>query len=220
MSIIEKIRGFGYSTEKTKQDTLDITRIIFRDNIKGDFVECGVAQGVQVAIMESVNNQQKEPRKVWCFDSFEGIPMATNKDDQQCGIGYFSDGVVKPVKKGDHLISSGITVHTLTQVQFMLSNWIGKLDNFIFVKGWFENTVPECEVKDIALLRLNGDLYESTIVCLEHLFPKVVEGGYVIIDDWGLAGCRLACDEYFKDYKNVLIFGDVDSNEPILFQKK
>jgi len=202
MSIIDKVRGFGYANEKTKEETLNLTRLIFTNDIKGDFVECGVAQGVQIAIMESVNNQQKKPRTVWAFDSFEGIPLATDKDDQQPGVGHFSGGL-KPVKKGEHLVSSGITVHSLDNVKMMLSSWVGVIDNFKFVKGWFEETVKDSEVKKIALLRLDGDLYESTIVCLKHLYPKLQKGGYLIIDDWGLKGCRVACDEYFKEYKGL-----------------
>ena len=219
MGIIQRVVGSGYATDNTKLETLDYTRKVFKENIKGDFVECGVAQGVQIAIMESVNGQQKKPRKVWAFDSFEGIPLATAKDDLQPGIGYFKDNTAKPVKKGKHLVSSGITVHSLISVKDGLQRWVGGLGNFIFVKGWFENTVPNCDVEEIALLRLDGDLYESTIVCLKHLFPKVSKGGYLIIDDWGLPGCRKACDEYFKDYKSVKAIGRLDYSEPMTFKK-
>lgn len=219
MGIINKTNGFGYSTIKTKNETLDLSRKVFDLKIKGDFVECGVASGVQIAIMEDVNSRQKIPRKVWAFDSYEGIPLATSKDDQQPGVGYFNNGTASPTKKGNHLKSSGITVHKLDDVKKMLKGWVGGLDNIVFVKGWFEKTVPDSNIKDICLLRLDGDLYESTYVCLENLFPKITKNGYLIIDDWGLPGCRKACDDYFNDYKSIVPLGDMDSKLPMNFVK-
>ena len=73
------------------------------------------------------------------------------------------------------------------------------MENIYSYKGWFEDTVPAfadyCE--DISILRLDGDLYNSTYVCLKYLYPKVIKGGLVIIDDWALPGCRSAVDDYF-----------------------
>lgn len=64
-------------------------------------------------------------------------------------------------------------------------------------KGWFQDTVPKAEVEQIAILRLDGDWYESTKVCLDNLYHRVVSGGFVIIDDYGTyEGCKLAVDEF------------------------
>jgi O-methyltransferase len=67
--------------------------------------------------------------------------------------------------------------------------------------GWFQETLPKARnlIGEISLLRLDGDLYESTLVCLRNLYPSVVRGGFVIIDDYGLKGCRMACEFYFEE---------------------
>jgi O-methyltransferase len=68
-----------------------------------------------------------------------------------------------------------------------------------FVKGWFHETLPSCAVGQIALLRLDGDMYESTIVSLEALYDRVAPGGFVIVDDYGyLESCRSAVHDFFQ----------------------
>jgi O-methyltransferase len=67
----------------------------------------------------------------------------------------------------------------------------GLLDDQVrFLPGWFRDTLPAAPIRELAILRLDGDLYESTAIALEHLYPKVVCGGYVIVDDYGAkSGC-------------------------------
>jgi hypothetical protein len=89
----------------------------------------------------------------------------------------------------------------MENVQETFNKYNLPLDNVNFVKGWFQHTVPVNEVEEISILRLDGDLYESTLVCLQHLYPKVVTGGAVIIDDYALTGCRLAVEHYFESIK-------------------
>ena len=75
-------------------------------------------------------------------------------------------------------------------------------DSVHIVKGWFQDTLPafKDEIGPIAILRLDGDWYESTKCCLEHLYEQVVPGGYVIIDDYGCwGGCRIATDEFLEN---------------------
>lgn len=76
-----------------------------------------------------------------------------------------------------------------------------KKENIHIVKGWFQDSLPRTskEIKEIALLRLDGDWYESTKICLENLYPKVVRGGYIIFDDYGCwEGCKIATDEFME----------------------
>ena len=75
------------------------------------------------------------------------------------------------------------------------------LKNFSLIKGWFQDTVPTWEERPIAVLRLDGDLYESTKICLEYLYPMLSKGGILIIDDWDLSGCVQAFDEYFEKHE-------------------
>jgi hypothetical protein len=167
--------------------------------IAGDFVECGVAAGAQIMAMSLANIHKSGNRTIWAFDSFEGIPMAGEFDDVQVGIGEIKHDKFAPLE--ERLVSSGITVHSMENVQETFKRYNLPLDNVNFVKGWFQHTVPVNEVEEISILRLDGDLYESTLVCLQHLYPKVVTGGAVIIDDYALTGCRLAVEHYFESIK-------------------
>jgi hypothetical protein len=142
-------------------------------DIGGDFVECGVFAGSQLAAMRLA-----DPRAIHAFDSFEGIPAA--------GIEDGNDGKLIEFK----------SVCSLEQVKEYMDMW--GIEGIVYHKGWFKDTVPQYEGK-IALLRLDGDLYSSTKMCLEHLYPKLVKGGYLIIDDYALNGCRQAVDEYLPD---------------------
>jgi hypothetical protein len=84
--------------------------------------------------------------------------------------------------------------------------------DLVFHTGWFQDTIPKADINDIALLRLDGDWYESTKICLENLYQKVVEGGYIIIDDYGtFSGCAQAVDEFFgAAYRSRLQYSDQD----------
>lgn len=182
----------NYSTWQTIEYTNQCARWVMGKRIEGDFVECGVASGNNLASLAAAG------RHAWGFDSFEGIPWAGPNDDQQPGMKR------KNKKKEGVLESSGITVHSLEDVTSNFQRW--GLNNYTLIKGWFQDTVPLWDGK-ISVLRLDGDLYDSTMVCLKHLYPKLSEGGILIMDDWNLAGCRKAFDDYFTE-RPELIFED------------
>jgi hypothetical protein len=159
-------------------------------DIEGDFVECGVFAGAQLAAMRLA-----DPRTIHAFDSFEGIPAAGVEDGEAGKLIEFK------------------SVCPLEQVKEYMEMW--GIEGIVYHKGWFEDTVPKYEGK-IALLRLDGDLYSSTKVCLEHLYPKLVKGGYLIIDDYALKGCRQAVDECLPD----AVFTEVkDGGGPVWLKK-
>lgn len=168
-------------------------------NFEGDFVECGVAMGSQIAaFQQALVDTNSTHRKIWAFDSFEGIPLAGEFDTEQAGIGEITHDKFAPIE--ERLVSSGITSHGVDVVINNFNRWGLPLHNVEFVKGWFQHTIePNAHrVGNIAILRLDGDLHESTLVCLQHLYPKVISGGIVIIDDYALTGCRVAVEQYFK----------------------
>ena len=112
-------------------------------------------------------------------------------------------GVRKEDANGKLLPSGALATeqHHAEKVLFDIAGY--PRDMATFHVGWFQDTVPHVQtsVNRIALLRLDGDLYESTLVCLKYLYPLVVEGGIIIVDDYGLKGCRMACDKYFDELK-------------------
>jgi hypothetical protein len=105
------------------------------------------------------------------------------------------------------LVSSKITVHDLGSVKRNIQQAGLSLRSFVFIKGWFEHTLPVEEnlPQKIAVLRLDGDLYSSTEVTLRYLAPRLSPGAYVIVDDYALAGAKRAVDEYFgpKDWVSI-----------------
>ena len=165
------------------------------DGVQGDFVECGVFAGVQSAAMASASKRWSSNRVIRMFDSFEGIPQAGPEDDETI-TGLLGKG-------NGSLVTTGISSCSLDQVKGYISTWGLSSENIVYYKGWFQNTVPAAsqEIKKIAVLRLDGDLYESTKVCLDYLHEKVQYHGYVIIDDWGLTGCKKACREFWDKHK-------------------
>lgn len=217
----------AYSTRDTIENTKFFTDYIFDARIPGTLVECGVAAGAQVGAMQSRNVMRPgDKRWIYGFDSFEGIPLASAEDDQQPGIPGPKPFIPYNDKR-ELLKSSGITVHAKEHVQALLKKWFPNAwDNIVLVKGWFQDTLPLYtsvlkRLGGIALLRLDGDLYESTKVSLEHLFPLLASGGILIVDDWELTGCRRACEEYFATHPVEYLQAPYgDGSGPAYFRKE
>lgn len=170
--------------------TYDCTRQVLIEKIPGDLVECGVAQGGSALLIALVQKKYGgDSRRLWLFDSYEGLPDPTAKDF----AGGRTGSHIRPLPKGSCL-GTIEEVSRLLFAEHRLSERTVRL-----VKGWFENTLPATspEIDAIALLRLDGDWYESTKVCLETLFDKVSSHGYVVLDDYfSCYGCQRATDEF------------------------
>jgi hypothetical protein len=194
----------AYSSKEVLQFTYDMA-VKYKDS-PGVYCECGVAAGAQIIAMAA-----GAPNKtIYAFDSFEGIPLPSNKDDQMPGIRMLSkEEQSRLPNPGEQVLeSSGSTSVSLEDFEnHIKSSGINLPERIFPVKGWFEETIPKyleaiTPIKEfydfpIAILRLDGDLYNSTYVCLKYLYPKVIKGGLVIIDDWALSGCRAAVLDYF-----------------------
>jgi ubiquinone/menaquinone biosynthesis C-methylase UbiE len=160
---------------------------ILREKIPGDCMECGVWRGGAVILMRGyLAAHGITDRTVWVADSFEGIPAPTLP--QENGL---------QLSKETHPMLA-IDLDTVRN----LFERYGLLDDQVrFLKGWFKDTLPQAPVERLALLRLDGDLYESTMDALEALYHKVVPGGFVVIDDYGcLEPCRRAVTEFRERY--------------------
>jgi hypothetical protein len=170
---------------------------ITNNNVPGDIIETGVWRGGACIFANGylkVNGIKN--RKVWALDSFEGLPEP--------------DEVNYPLDKGDihHLMTSlEVSLETVKK-NFESLDLLD--DNVIFVKGYFSDTVPTLKIGPIAILRLDGDMYESTIVVLNHLYPKLSDGGIIIIDDWGLPNCRKAVEDYRAQHNITERIIDID----------
>lgn len=160
-------------------------------DIKGDFVECGIASGSGIAAMK----RAVPDKKVWGYDSFQGIQMAGPKDEEQPGKGQITHNVDVPLN--DLLVSSGVTVCSREWVDGLLKGWGFVESDFILVEGWVQHTLPKMKPDKIALLRLDMDIYDATIVALEHLWVRLSNGGVLLIDDGNLKGVVNAVEDYF-----------------------
>ena len=157
---------------------------VIRNEIPGDLIETGVWRGGACILMRAVlSAYQVRDRRVWVADSFEGVPPP---DPDR----YPSDGGSE-YHKFEDLSVSFETVKSNIDRYGLLD------DQVVFLKGWFRDTLETAPIERLALLRLDGDLYESTIVALDALYDKLSEGGYVIVDDYHVVeSCRLAIGDF------------------------
>ncbi len=160
---------------------------ILEKKIKGDFIETGVWRGGAVIFMRALLKLRNDTKRiVWAADSFEGLPRPDKR--------HVADS-------GDTLFTQTTLAVSLDEVKHNFQKY-GMLDNQVkFLKGWFSQTLPKAPITKLALLRLDGDMYASTMDALEVLYPKVSQGGYVIVDDWCLPACRQAVEDYRKANK-------------------
>lgn len=153
------------------------------EGIPGDYIETGVWRGGCCILMSGVlKANSDDTRKVYVADSFAGLPPP-NSD-------------VYPADLGDELHKVNALAVTMEQVQENFRRYDLLDSRPVFVKGLFKDTLPKLKAGPFALIRLDGDMYESTIQALDALYPKLSPGGFVIIDDYALKGCRAAVDDY------------------------
>ncbi len=157
---------------------------VLQRGVEGDFIETGVWRGGATIFMRAVLKVYGvEDRVVWAADSFEGLPRPEQ--------GGFRQDV------GDVFWGYDALAVSLKDVKAAFERY-GLLDEQVkFLPGWFRDTLPTAPIERLALLRLDGDMYDSTIVALEALYPKLSPGGYVIVDDYGaVPACKSAVDDY------------------------
>lgn len=157
-------------------------RYVVRQDIAGDVVECGCARGGSAALMALALRQLGSQRKLWLFDTFEGLPAPSSQDPDFELADLFT----------------GTCVGSLAQVRGLFDR-LHVADDVTFVKGLFQETLPLTPVRQIGVLHIDGDWYESVKVCLESLYDKVVPGGVIQLDDYGYwQGARKAVDEFLE----------------------
>jgi O-methyltransferase/8-demethyl-8-(2,3-dimethoxy-alpha-L-rhamnosyl)tetracenomycin-C 4'-O-methyltransferase len=157
---------------------------VLRDEIPGDLVETGVWRGGACILMRALlKAHDVTDRRVWLADSFAGMPE---------------------VGPESHPLDQGMEFHNLNwvlgcseaQVRENFSRY-GLLDELVeFLPGMFADTLPTAPIDEIAVLRMDGDLYESTMDALVSLYPKLSVGGYAIVDDYAIPACKQAIHDY------------------------
>ncbi len=153
--------------------------------VPGDLIEAGTWRGGVTVLMRAVLAALgDEERRVWVADSFEGVPRANAQD-------YPADGGLEFISELTELTAS------VEDVQRTFSRY-GLLDDRVrFLPGWFKDTLPQAPTGPLAVIRIDGDLYESTMDALTALYPRLSVGGYLIVDDYhDIPACRRAVSDY------------------------
>ena len=157
---------------------------VIRRKVSGDLIETGVWRGGAAIFMKGILRACGDTsRTVWVADSFRGLPKP--------------DGAKYPADAGDeHWVHSELAV-SVAQVKANFERY-GLLDDRVrFLEGWFKDTLPKAPIQRLAIARLDGDMYESTMDALEPLYDRVSVGGYLIVDDYGaVPACRQAVEDF------------------------
>ncbi|TAK04882.1 hypothetical protein EPO33_02695 [Patescibacteria group bacterium] len=160
----------------------DVVEAVERNGIEGDIAELGCWKGGCGAVMGKILDTLASKKRVWLFDSFEGLPEPTKEDASWKGA-----------EKGDYAVTEEDVFAALTAVG-------ADRRRFEVIRGWFQDSVPGVKERmgKLSVLHLDGDTYGSTKCCLEMLYDSVSPGGYIVFDDYHLEGCRKAIYEFFS----------------------
>ena len=157
---------------------------VIKKGVPGDVIETGVWRGGATIFMRGILKAYGvKDRRVWVADSFEGLPPP--------------DAEKYPDDAGDPHHTLTFLRISLEQVKANFERY-GLLDDQVrFLKGWFKDTLSSAPIERLAVARLDGDMYESTMDALTPLYPKLSPGGYLIVDDYGaVPACRRAVEDY------------------------
>jgi O-methyltransferase len=156
---------------------------VLEAGVPGDLIEAGVWRGGAAIFMRAVLAARGvTDRAVWAADSFQGLPKPRAEDGADAGDQHWKHAFLAV---------------SIEEVQANFERY-GLLDDQVrFLVGWFSDTLPHAPIEQLALLRIDGDMYRSTTEVLCSLYPRVAAGGFVIVDDYGaVPGCRTAVDEF------------------------
>lgn len=202
----QEVRDLGRDWPGQAQTMIGTTRMrnirvlaerVLESGVPGDFLEAGVWRGGACIFMRGIlAAYDVADRTVWVADSFAGLPKP--------------DPNAYPADAEDlHHTFRDLAV-PLEEVRANFEIYALLDEKVRFLKGWFADTLPAAPIGQLALLRLDGDMYASTIQTLEALYAKLAPGGYIIVDDYILPGCRKAVDD-FRERENIMdIIEEID----------
>jgi len=206
-TILERARRFSMTSQERLFSVVQSVRYVVAAGVPGDFVECGVWRGGStMAAALTLLSLGRRDVALHLFDTFEGMTAPTDRDVDYAGVRASNRFARKKVRRGSKWCAA-----SLEEVRANLSTTGYEMSKFVFVKGRVEDTIPEAAPRQISILRLDTDWYESTRHELEHLFPRLSPGGVLIIDDYGYwQGSRQATDEYFAKHGVKILLSRID----------
>jgi O-methyltransferase len=208
--IIERAMPYTMTGAARLQSVIDAVRYCVRRGLSGAFVECGVWRGGSVlAMLLTLQDLARTDRDVYLYDTFEGMTEPTEHDVSRYHPPAFelwekTGGRVWPNLFDPESFNEQVVRDTLRSAGY-------PGERVHFIRGAVEETIPAAAPDQLALLRLDTDWYESTRHELLHLYPRLVDGGVLIVDDYGhWEGARRAVDEYFAEHAQPLLLSRID----------
>ena len=178
-----------------------LSRVLYQD-IPGDVVETGCYRGLTAIILQKTLDKHKSVKSLHVYDSFEGLPEKTSMDS------FPPSGSIKgSVYQDNKRVGKGWFQTSEESLRTNFKDFSTKLPSIH--KGWFKDTLPKDLPDYISFAHLDGDFYESTIISLENIYPKMSSGAIAVIDDYcdidihgkpnSLPGVKKACDAFFSE---------------------
>ncbi|SPN79884.1 Macrocin O-methyltransferase [Cedratvirus Zaza IHUMI] len=164
----------------------ELLEVVFREKVEGDFLEAGVWRGGACIFAKGVIDAHQEERKVIVADSFQGLPPPDPKYVHDAGARWHT---FEALAVSEEQVKDNFQKFSLLD------------DQVVFLKGFFSDTLfsPSLPFEKLSVLRLDGDMYSSTIQTLEALYDKVSPGGFIIVDDYlSCPGCARAVEDFRK----------------------
>jgi O-methyltransferase len=207
--IYETCRSFTMTSSARMYALYKAIEYIIHANVAGDIVECGVWRGgSMMVIAHTLLSLKQDDRRLYLFDTFEGLP----KPDEKRDVDIWGNRAIDrwmPHRKTDE--SSTWTCVSLDEVRANMATTCYPGHLVHYVKGMVEETLPANAPQRIALIRLDTDWYASTRHELEHLFHRLSHNGVIVIDDYGhFKGARQAVDEFIVEHKIPLLLNRID----------
>jgi hypothetical protein len=212
-AIVERCRPYTLTSELRMHALVDAVAYCVARDVPGAFAECGVWRGGSVlAMVLKLLDLDAADRDIHLFDTFEGMTAPTERDTSafdKPALDTWAEARPQGEVAWQELFSAEWFNEDAVYDLLVQTGYPGELIHM--VKGPVEATLPEQAPEQLALLRLDTDWYESTRHELEHLYPRLVPGGVLIIDDYGhWDGCRQAVDEYFASVAPPLLLNRID----------
>jgi len=210
--IYPKCNPFTMTTMERQFMLVEAVNYICANKIEGDIVECGVWRGgSSMTAAEALLKNNDTSRTLYLYDTYEGMTAPTEKDTRMGGHLAYTQKQFDVSQKDD-----GINTWCYASLEDVKENMATTgypQDKLHFVKGDVLKTIPETMPEKISILRLDTDFYDSSKHELEHLYPRLVKGGVLILDDYGIwDGQRKAVEEYFGQHNINLLIVRVDSS--------
>jgi O-methyltransferase len=204
----KKVKPYTMTTPERIASLCNAVEYLGDNKIEGDFVECGVWRGGStMAAVDTLIKKGDTKREIYLYDTYEGMSEPTEADKVITGTA--AEVMMEQSDKNDP--TSVWCYSALEEVQKNVGSLKYPEGKVHFIKGKVEDSIPVTLPGRIALLRLDTDWYESTAHELEHLYPLLVPGGVIIIDDYGhWEGARKAVDEYIEKHKLPLLLNRID----------